>query len=304
MHIELIINNVAFGFTFLISLALGILVYVRRPKEHASVNVVFILNTIAFCIWQVSYVLGTNFHDPLVSRAAFMFNLASLFVVIMNTHLILAISGRFAQQKRIITFMYVLAAAFCVFFAFNPNLFLAPSQAQLYLPNFFVPGPLYPVQDAFFIIALLYLLVQMIVIYRAADTQLKNRLKYVILGFVYAYLVALVPEFLLYGIQVDPLVSSLTGLYTIPMAYAILKYEVIDINVVARRALVYALGTAGITLFILFIGYANETIAAIIPGFPEWVLPLVSGIFGVAVGVFIWKKIKEADYLKFQFYIL
>lgn len=301
MHIELIINNIAFGFTFLICMALGILVYVRRPKENATVNIVFALNTIAFCIWQVSYVVGVNIADPLWSRFAFMFNLAAIFVPLMNTHIVLAVSGRLAKHKRFLTMMYIIASGIVIFFIFNPSSFLLPSKPQLYLPNFFVPGPLYPVQDAFFFFLVMYLLVTMIVVYHNADQQMRNRLKYLIGGFVYAYLVALVPEFLLYGIAIDPLVSSLTGLYTIPLAYAILKYDVIDINVIAKRALVYALGTAAITLFILFIGYANDWIALFIPGFPDWLLPLISGIFGVTVGIFIWKKIQEVDYLKFQF---
>lgn len=301
MPIELIITNIAFGFTFLICLGLGIFVYIRRPKEKASVNIVFLLNTFAFCIWQVSYAIGVNLHDPVWSRFAFMFNLASLFVVIMNTHLILAVSGRFDRQKKFMAVLYLIAGAFVVFFTFNPDLFLLPSQPQLYLPNFFVTGPLYSAQDAFFGFVTIYLFVQMIIAYYNADNPLRNRLKYFILGLVYGYIVVLVPEFLLYGIKIDPMISSLTGLYTIPMAYAIIKYEVININLIAKRALIYALGTTFITLFILFIGYANNTVAVIIPGFPQWILPLLSGIIGVMMGVFVWKKIQESDYLKFQF---
>ncbi len=301
MNIELIITNIAFGFTFLICMGLGILVYVRRPKENASVNIIFFVNMIAFCIWQFSYVFGINLVDPLWSRFALMFNLATLFVVIMNIHLVLAITGRFEKQKRIIWFFYTIATVFVVFFAFNPDLFLLPSQPQLYLPNFFVVGPLYAAQDTFFVITLLYLLLQMIIAYHKANDQMRNRLKYLIGGLVYGYIVALIPEFLLYGIPVDPIATSLTGLYTIPFAYAILKYEVIDINIIARRALVYACGTAGITFFILFIGYANDAIATMIPGFPQWLLPLLSGVLGVTVGFFVWKKIQEVDYLKFQF---
>ena len=301
MNIELIATNIAFAVTFLICLCLGAFVYIRRPQEKASVNIVFFINTIAFCLWQASYVVGINLYNAEWSRFAFMFNLASLFVVIMNAHLILLVSGRLEKQKKFLTLFYLVAGAFALFFFFNPDLFLLPSAPQLYLPNFFVTGPLYSVQDTFFIIVLLYLLVQMILAYHHADEQMRNRLKYFIAGLVYGYVVALVPEFLLYGIPVDPFVTSLTGLYTIPFAYAILKYDVIDINVIAKRALIYGLGTAGITLVVLFIGYANDTVAQIIPGFPEWLLPLVSGIIGVLVGVFIWKKIQEVDYLKFQF---
>lgn len=301
MHIELIISNIAFGFTFLICLAMGVLVYIRRPKENALVNVVLAIDVVFFCMWQLSYVIGVNLVDPLWSRFAFMFNLSALVTLIINTHLVLIVTGRFARQKRIMVFFYTIAAGFIIFFAFNPDLFLLPSQPQLYLPNFFVPGAFYGVQDTFFTIVLLFMMVNMFMAYRSADLQARNKLKYFIGGLVYAYATGLSSEFLLYGIPVDPIFASLSGLYTIPIAYAILKYDLIDINIIAKRALIYALGTAAITLLILFIGYANDWIALFIPGFPEWLLPLVSGIFGVTVGIFIWKKIQEVDYLKFQF---
>lgn len=301
MHIELLITNIAFGFSILVCLGLGTFVYIRRPKEKASINIVFFLNTIVFCIWQISYVIGINLYDPLWSRFAFMFNIAALFAVIINLHLLLLVGGRFEKQKKVVSFFYLIALVMSIFFAFNPDSFLLPSQSQLYLPNFFVTGFMYPVQDAFFTLILLYLFVQMVISFNRGDIQTRNRLKYFILGMIYAYGVGLIPEFLLYGIPVDPIATSLVGLYTIPMAYAIIKYELIDINIIAKRALIYALGTAGITLFILFIGYANDAVSRIIPGFPQWLLPLFSGIIGVSVGVFIWKKIQEVDFLKFQF---
>lgn len=301
MPLELIITNIAFAFTFLVCLGLGIFVYIRRPKEKGSVNIIFFINTCVMCLWQASYVIGVNIHDPMLSRFVFMFNLAALFAVLMNVHLALEIGGRFQKQKKFMMLLYGIGIVFAVFFAFNPDLFLLPSKPQLYLPNFFVIGPLYAVQDTFFSFVLIYLFVQLALIYHTGDIQMRNRMKYFILGMVYVYSTSLTAEFLLYGIQIDPIITSLTGLYTIPMAYAIIKYDLIDINLIARRALIYALGTAGITLFILLIGYANDTITAVVPGFPEWVLPFISGIIGVSVGFFIWKKIKEVDYLKFQF---
>lgn len=301
MPIELIINNIGFIFSIIVSLSLAILVYVRRPKEGGSVNVVFFYTSIAGCIWQLSYVIGVNIHDPELSQAVFMFNLVSTFIVLLNTHVVLAVTGRFEKRKQFMIALYVIASALALFFVFNHDLFLLPSIPKMYFANYFVPGALYGVQDLFFFFALLYFFIQMVTAYRAADRQMRARLKYFIAAFVYAYIVAIMPEFLLYDIPVDPLIACLTGLYTIPLAYAIIKFEVFDINILARRALGYALGTAGITLFILFIGYANNYIEHVIPGFPHWLLPLFSGIIGVSVGIGVWNKIKEADYLKFQF---
>jgi two-component system sensor histidine kinase VicK len=49
------------------------------------------------------------------------------------------------------------------------------------------------------------------------------------------------------------------------------------------------------------IGYGNDAISSIIPDFPIWLLPLLSAFVAVALGVFIWKKIKEVDLLKYEF---
>ncbi len=130
---------------------------------------------------------------------------------------------------------------------------------------------------------------------------MRNRLKYFIVAIVYGYGLALLPELLLYDINVDPLLACLSGFYTVPIAYGIIKYDTFDLNIVAKRALGYALGIAAVTLFILFIGYANDTIDASIPTFPRWLLPLLSGGVAVGLGVVVWKKIKEVDVLKYQF---
>lgn len=301
MNVELIVTNIALGFTFLINIGLAVLVYVRRPREGGTTNVIFALNTLAFCIWQASYFFGINLQDPLWSRFAFMFNLASPFVVIMNVHLLLALTGRVAANKRLLSILYIIAVGMCAFFALHPDSFMLASAPQLYLPNFFVLGPLYIVQDTFFFIVLIYLLTQFVLAYRSADAIMRNRLKYFISAIVYAYIMSLSAEFLLYGIPFDPILASISGLYAIPMAYAILRFDLVDIRIVAKRALIYALGTTIITLFILFIGYANDWAGQVIPGFPRWPLPLLSGVLGVSVGVLIWRKIQEADYLKFQF---
>lgn len=300
MNIALLITNIGSVFSISVCLGLGILVFVRRPKG-ASANVVFFLASIATAIWQTSYVVGINLHDSHASQIAFMFNLATLFIVIFYTHLILLVTNRFQAHKYVVTILYIIATGLVFYFALFPDYLLQPSQPKLYLPNFFVPGNLYWLQDTFFFIALIYLLVQIYISYHQADYRMRNRLKYFIAAYLFGFGVALVPEFLLYGINVDPFIASLTGLYTIPLAYAIIKYDIMNINLFAKRAFGYALSVTGIALFIILIGYANDTLAQIFPNFPQWLMPFLSAIIAVALGVFMWKKIKEVDVLKYQF---
>lgn len=302
MNIELLITNVGFIFSLAVCLGLGILVFIRRRKGASQANIIFFLATIATCIWQASYVIGINLYDPHASQIAFMFNLVTLFLVILYTHLILVITNRFTtRNKNILVTLYIIATCFVLYFGLFPNSLLLPSKPLLYLPNFFVPGPLYFLQDFFFFIIFFFLLFQLYISYYRANHEMRNRLKYFILAYLFGFGVALVPEFLLYGINVNPLISSLVGLYTIPMAYAIIKYDVININLLAKRAFGYASGVTGVTLFILLVNYINNIITQLLPSFPQWILPLMSAILAVALGVFVWRKIKEVDVLKYEF---
>lgn len=301
MPIQLLITNIGFTFSLIVCLGLGVLVFVRRPKNKSSVNIIFFIFSLVACVWILSYALGINLHNPEQSRLALMFNLSALYLVILTAHVVVSITGRIESQKEVLKYLYIVATGIIIFFIFFPDSFLLASQPKLYLPNFFVLGPLYSIQDLFFFGVSIYMLIQMIIVYRRADYLNRNRLKYFIVGFVYGYIVSLVPEFLLYDIPVDPLPAAFTGLYTIPMAYAIIKYDVIDINVIAKKALGYALSIAGVTFLIIFTGYMNTKIHLLLPNFPEWPLPLFSSFIAVIVGMLVWQKVKEVNTLKYQF---
>jgi signal transduction histidine kinase len=302
MPIELIITNIGFIFSGLITACFGLLVYIRRPKEGAMPNVLYTWLILTGFIWLTFYCIGINAHDPLVSRASFMVAvLSALFFVPFNLHLILTISGRVEPQKRILAPLYAISGLFVIFYVFFPDTLLLPSEPQLYMPNFLVRGSLFWIQDTFFFLCFLYSLVHVYLCYYNADHALRNRLKYFLAANVIMYSLGLLPEFLLYGITVDPMAAGFIGLFNIPMAYAILKYNVIDLNLLARRALGYALSVVSVTLFILFIGNANDFVVSVVPRFPSWLLPLCSGILAVSLGLVVWKKVKEVEDLKYQF---
>lgn len=301
MPIQLLITNIGFAFSIIISLGLGILVFIRRPRDNAILNKIFMVFSIVLSTWLTSYVLGINLHDPDQSRIAFMFNLSALYLAITSVHLILAVTDRLKFQAYIIKILYGIATGFVIFYTLFPQTFMLASSSRLYLPNFLVPGPLYYLQDFFFFGVSIYLFVQLAIAYHKSDYSTRNRLKYFFVAFIYGYIISLTPEFLLYGIPVDPMPAAFMGLYSIPMAYAILKYEVIDINLLAKRALGYGASITGVTMLILFTGYANTQIHLSIPSFPQWLLPLASAVIAVIVGILVWNKVKEVTILKYQF---
>lgn len=303
MHPELLVNNIGFGISIITCLSLAILLYVKRNKnsEDSRVSTVFVINNIVFVIWQLSYVIGVNLSDPFMSRFAFMFNIAALFASILSLHVVLLLSRRYDGHKKVILFLYIAASALTLYYALFPSSFMLPSEPRLYFINYFVHGPLYPLQDSLYFFVVIYSIIQVVIAYVQGDFRLRNKLKYFVVALLYSYITGSMAEFLLYGFNVDPLITAFSGLYMIPMTYAIMKYDLMDINILAKRAFTYGLGITIVTLLILAISYANDYMNNFIPSFPVWVVPLISGTFAMAIGVFVWKKMKELDVLKYEF---
>lgn len=299
MNTQLLITNIGHIISIIITLSLIILVISRGHKKQ--INIVFFLLGIATIIWELSYITGVNISDPLVSRTAFMWNMASLFIVILNAHFALLITGRYQVQKKILGLIYLLGIGLVIFFATSPDLFLLPSEPKLYFTNFFVQGKYYFIGDIFFFGVLIYFLYHLLSAFKQGDFDMRNRLKYLIVSMLIAYGIGSVPLFLLYGVEINPLVSALFGLYSIPMAYSIVEYKLIDINIVAKRAFWYAIGVTIVAILIVLISSANEAIITNFPNFPRWILPGLSGMIAVSSAIIVWKKIRETDILKDEF---
>ena len=137
--------------------------------------------------------------------------------------------------------------------------------------------------------------------YMKADPITKNRLKYYILAFLIGYSTGSVAFLLEYNIPVDPLISIFLGFYTIPLAYGILKYDLMDIHVAFKRSLVYAFFTFVVTLILIGLNFFSNYISSIYINFPIWIIPASTSIIAILIGAVVWDKIKEVDVLKYEF---
>lgn len=299
MNTQLFITNIGHSISILVTLTLILLVLSRGYKKR--INVIFFFYGFATLIWELSYVIGVNISDPHLSRFAFMWNISTLLIAILNVHFVLLITEKYEAQKKILQIIYALGTALMIFFIAVPDSFLLPSEPKLYFINFFVPGKYYFIGDIFFFGTFFYAIYHLFRSYIKGSFEIRNRFKYLILSIVIGYGVGSVPLLLLYGIEINPLIAALFGLYTIPMAYSIVEYRLMDINIVAKRAFWYALGVAGVAILITIISHANDAIVSAVPGFPGWIIPITSGVIAVSSAVFVWKKIREVDVLKDEF---
>jgi signal transduction histidine kinase len=174
----------------------------------------------------------------------------------------------------------------------------------MYFPNYYVPGILNWTRIAFlFGIILVYNLYLLISAYRRLTSLMeRNQYKYFIWSMIGIYVVIFIPNFLVYNIPVDPLWGSLAGVvFAAPFIYGAVKYELFNIQVIAKQAFFFALAVGVVGGIITLFNYSNVWIQQLLPAFPLWVTALISAVLTVTLSVIIWHKIRENEALKYEF---
>lgn len=197
--------------------------------------------------------------------------------------------------------MYGIAVVLSGLFCFMPDKFILDSQPLQYLPNFLVPGPYYWMFTVFFLLAAAYFFVILALHYRKAESLERTRLKYFFLSFGFAYVIGSLQFLPVFGIDFNLLPTALIGLYTIPLAYGLLKYDLIEIHVVAKNAFKYFMLVVCVGLATFGMNVLNNYLIQHFQGFPFWPIPFFSGIIILLAGTLIWKEIRQVDVLKYEF---
>lgn len=280
-----------------------IVLYICRKRLNSAI-ITFWLMSWSVAIFQIFQVLGANAATADLSRQLFMFNLTDIWIGAFMTHWFLAVIGKDhdPREKKILAFIYTFAIGLfgaCLIF---PKLFLMNSVPKMYFPFYYNPGPLYGVMVAYFFITQIYYFSKLIIAYRHEEEPvLKNRYRYVLIAMLYAYATGQLAFLLVFNIKVDPMWASFVGLYPLLLAYAMVRYQLMEVRVIIQRAFIYALAVVILIGFISFSNFAGTYLGQAIPGLPYWTVPLISSLIGVAVGFFIWSKLRENDLLKYEF---
>ncbi|MFP4539525.1 MAG: histidine kinase N-terminal 7TM domain-containing protein, partial [Candidatus Paceibacterota bacterium] len=94
---------------------------------------------------------------------------------------------------------------------------------------------------------------------------------------------------------------SLTLLvFTLVCGYAIVRYDLMDIKIIAKKAFFYATITALSTLLLSVLILASRLLEDTYPGLSIWLIPALFSIPAVLLGFYIWNAIKIAETLKHE----
>lgn len=299
---QLFIHNIAIILSATVTVAL--VVFVIKSNHRKVANIALASMLVSVLVYYIAHLIGTNVTDPYLSRAVLMANVSVALLSMFMNHAVLAILGKDVARKGIIMFVYAITIALVAFYLVFPDSFLLPSVPKMYFPNYYVPGEYHWVMRLLSNNLIpLYFFSEMVASYiRSKDAIFRNRLKYLFVGSILGYVTGFIPVLLVYDIPVNPLWGAFfVFLFGIPFTYGAVKYELLDIKIVAKRAFGYALAIAVLGGGIVGLNSTSNWIERAYPTFPFWFIPFVSAIFVVAVSVIVWKKLRETDILKYEF---
>ncbi|MDP2593672.1 MAG: ATP-binding protein [bacterium] len=281
------------------SVCLAFFVLFKNPLR--SVNITFFGLTYSTAIIYATHLIGVNTGNIFLADAALQWNLIIVPLVAFNNHLVFAVLGKEWQQRYWIASVYLLATVLTVFFITYPRLFLDMPVPKMYFNYYYVPGEFYWLMRVYQNIIPVYFLTHLVLAFRGSVGILRARLRYFLIGLCYGYTASVFILPLMYDIEINPMYAMTFGLYTVFFAYAILKYELLSIRVLAKRALLYFFLIVAVSFMIISANYFSDLAADRFEGFPAWAVPLLSGVVSVFIGYLVWRKIKEVDALKYEF---
>jgi signal transduction histidine kinase len=235
--------NVYIIISFLASIAclsLGLFVYLKDKVN--PINKSFGYVNIVIAVWTsfpfVAGIAATNEDALLWARLVHIAAALTPSIFLHFTFTLLQLNNR--QRERNVLIVSYLVSVLFLFSLFSPNFIKdiirhAPSSAV-------VPGPLYFPFMLFFTFMCIYSFYCLFVVYRQSQGIKKNQLGYVFAGFGSAY----IGGTLYFGaayFKIEPIPHDIfVILYAAIISYAIIKYRLMNIDVVYKKGAVYSAG--------------------------------------------------------------
>lgn len=95
---------------------------------------------------------------------------------------------------------------------------------------------------------------------------------------------------------------SLSGFFVfVVLAYAIVRYDLMNIRIIAKKALFYAIVVFLGTLLLGSFFYLNSIIEYHYPLLSYWLTPFIFSLVAVSLGLYVWRGMKETEELKKDF---
>ena len=230
-----------------------ITIFVFRKDPKNKINLTFALFAFLSALWSLAYFfwqISTTADTALFWCRALMG--AAIFISVAYLHFVLKLTGLYEEKKRMLWLSYIM---FFLFFVsdFTPY-FISRVEPALFFKFWPKPGIFF---HPFLALWFLYALYAGYLLYRKYSTSkgiIHSQIQYVFIGMLVGFIGGSTNYFLFYNIPIPPIGNILASVYVAILAYAIIRYRLMDIRVMGRRAFMYI--GIGVFSYLFFYGLA------------------------------------------------
>jgi len=218
--------------------ALGSIVYFKNRKKEINIRYALFCFFVAF--WSFSYFFWQNSQDRnsalLWSR---YFMAGAIFIPICFLHFVLLLLDLYEKRKKIVNAGYLI---FLLFFILNfTHLFIKDVKPKMFFKFWPIPGPVFSIFLLIWFLYCFYPCYLLIKYYKKFSGIRQQQLKYVLIAILIGYTSGSTNYFLWYDIPIAPYGNFVVPLFVGMMAYAVVRYRLMDINLILTRAAIFVI---------------------------------------------------------------
>jgi len=257
---------------------LGTFIYLRAPQDPK--HRIYGLYCLSISFWSYFY---CAWHLTASADLALLFvrllMVGAIMIPILYFHHVLTFLGKVERHRIALKSGYAVSILFLLA---NPTpWFVASLGPELWFPFWPKAGPVFTAYLAMFTAYVCYATYLLAAEVRRTTGLRRNQCLYLLMASLIGYTGGATNFPLWYGIPIPPDGTILITIYTVLIAYTIVRYRLLDITVVFHKGVAYALILAAILLPI-YVGVAVSHRAT-----PHSVPPLLAGTLILACGLWV-----------------
>jgi len=272
--------------TALVSLGLGVFVWLKNPKR--GVNIAFGLMSLTIGWW--AFFLSLAFFSGSETMAYFFsrtFHCGVIFIPITYLHMVYAFLD--VPKKKLLIVGYIIAFIFFILNIFTP-LFIKDKAPKLFFSYYGVPGPLYPIFLLTFFGWPMYGVCLLFKNWKKTSGLKHNQITYMIVGSLIGFIAGSSSFPLWYDIPLNPIGLFFVWLYVPILAYAIIKHRLMDIYVIIRKSIIYSVLALLVTTSYVFVVFLAQQLLGKTLGLGQWAVAFLASVV-IALG---FSPVKDA----------